>query len=198
VGTGCVALAVRLDDGPAPGREIDTLVPTGAGAPRFAVGFAVVLAYGGGDDPAAAADPGSYQVVDLQRDGSLLVLGGVFALAVVALGRWQGLRALVALGLTLGVLAVFVLPSIAAGAAPVAVALVASGLLVGIVLPLTHGLSARTATAALGTLVSLGLIGVLALLFAASTRLTGTGDQHGELAAVFGPGLDLRGSCSPA
>ena len=39
--------------------------------------------------------------------------------------------------------------------------------MVGVVLPLTHGLSARTATAALGTLASLGLIGVLALLFSA-------------------------------
>ena len=192
-GSECVALGVRLDGGPAAGTVIDTVVPAGAGAPRFAVGDGVVLSYGGGDDPSAAADPSSYQVVDLQRGTPLAVLGIVFAAAVIALGRWQGLRALVALGLTLGVLAVFVLPAIAVGSPPVAVALVAAGLVVGIVLPLTHGWSARTATAALGTLASLALIGVLAVVFAGTTRLTGVGEQPGELAAVLGPGLDLRG-----
>ena len=128
--------------------------------------------------------------MDFQRGGPLAVLGVVFAVAVVALGRWQGLRALVALGLTLRVLAGFVLPALAVGSPPLAVALRAAGLVVGIVLPLTHGWSARTATAALA---SLELIGVLAVLFAATTRLTGLGEQAGELAAVLGPGLDLRG-----
>ena len=192
-GSECVALGVRLDGGPAPGTVLDTVVPAGTGAPRFAVGDGVVLSYGGGADLAAATDPSSYQVVDFQRGPSLAVLGAVFGLAVVALGRWQGLRALVALGLTLAVLALFVLPALAVGSAPVAVALTAAGLVVGIVLPMTHGCSARTATAALGTLASLGLIGVLAVLFAATTRLTGLGEQPGELAAVLGPDLDLRG-----
>lgn len=188
-GEGCVAVTLRLQDGPAAGSTIVTLAPTTPGSPRFAVGDAVVLGWGGGDP----ADPLTYTIVDFQRGLPLLLLGGLFALAVLLLGRWQGLAALVALGATLGVLAVFVLPALATGGPPVPVALTASGLIVGIVLPLMHGLSARTATAALGTLASLGLIGVLALVFAALSRLTGLGEEASELAGVVGPGLDLRG-----
>ncbi|WP_243417939.1 YibE/F family protein [Actinomycetospora cinnamomea] len=188
-GEGCVAVTVRLDSGPAPGTRIATLAPSTPGSPRFAVGDPVVLAWSGGDP----ADPLGYTLVDFQRGPPLLLLGGLFALAVVLLGRWQGLRALVALGVTLGVLAVFVLPALATGASPVPVALIACGLIVGVVLPLTHGASARSATAALGTLASLALIGVLALLFAAASRLTGLGEEASELAGVLGPGLDVRG-----
>ena len=188
-GEGCVAVTVRLQDGPVAGSTVVTLAPTTPGSPRFAVGDPVVLGWAGGDP----ADPLTYTLVDFQRGSPLLLLGGLFALAVLLLGRWQGLAALVALGATLGVLAIFVLPALATGSAPVPVALTASGLIVGIVLPLTHGLSARTATAALGTLASLGLIGVLALLFAALSRLTGLGEEASELAGVLGPGIDLRG-----
>jgi uncharacterized membrane protein len=53
-----------------------------------------VLSWSGGD----ADDPGSYQVVDFQRGGSLWWLAGLFAAAVLALGRWRGLAALAALG----------------------------------------------------------------------------------------------------
>ncbi|MEJ2859766.1 YibE/F family protein [Actinomycetospora flava] len=188
-GEGCVAVTLRLDEGPAAGSTIVTLAPATPGSPRFAVGDPVVLGWAGGDP----ADPLTYTIVDFQRGAPLLVLGAAFALAVLLLGRWQGLAALVALGATLGVLALFVLPALATGSPPVAVALTASGLIVGIVLPLTHGPSARTATAALGTLASLGLIGVLAVLFAATSRLTGLGEESSELAGVLGAGLDVRG-----
>ncbi|WP_433803360.1 YibE/F family protein [Actinomycetospora sp. CA-084318] len=188
-GTGCFPLQVRLDEGPASGRTIDTLLPGGPATPRFADGDAVVVAWSGGDP----ADASGYQVVDRQRGGSMLLLAGVFALAVVLLGRWQGLAALGALGITLVVLGLFVLPALLTGAPPVPVALVASGLIVAVVFPTIHGFSARTATAALGTVVSLGLIGVLALVFGGLTRLTGLDDSSTELIGVLGAGIDARG-----
>ncbi|MCD2185753.1 YibE/F family protein [Actinomycetospora soli] len=188
-GAGCFPLQVRLDEGPASGRTIDTLLPGGPATPRFADGDAVVVAWSGGDP----ADASGYQVVDRQRGGSMLLLAGVFALAVVLLGRWQGLAALGALGITLLVLGLFVLPALLTGAAPVPVALVASGLIVAVVFPTIHGFSARTATAALGTVMSLGLIGVLALVFGGLTRLTGLDDSSTELIGVLGAGIDARG-----
>lgn len=188
-GTGCFPLQVRLDEGPASGRTIDTLLPGGPATPRFVDGDAVVVAWSGGDP----ADASGYQVVDRQRGGPLLLLAGVFALAVVLLGRWQGLAALGALGVTLLVLGLFVLPALLTGSAPVPVALVASGLIVAVVFPTIHGFSARTATAALGTVVSLGLIGVLALVFGGLTRLTGLDDSSTELIGVLGAGIDARG-----
>ncbi|GAA3235266.1 hypothetical protein GCM10017691_32510 [Pseudonocardia petroleophila] len=186
---GCVALVVRMADGPLPGRDLVQVVPVEPGTPTIGVGDDVVLGYSGGD----ATDPGSYQVVDFQRGGSLLWLTGLFAAAVVVLGRWRGLAALGALVLSFVVLLGFVLPAILAGSNPLAVAVVGSCLIMFAVLYLTHGPSARTSTAVLGTLVSLALIGVLGALFSVAARLTGLDDQTTTLIASLGTGVDARG-----
>ncbi|GAA4847981.1 hypothetical protein GCM10025787_33170 [Saccharopolyspora rosea] len=186
---GCVALRVTLQDGPAAGRTIEQVVPTDPSTPRFAVGDDVVLSYTGG----STTDPASYQVVDYQRGGPLLVLALVFAAAVLVLGRWQGFAALVALGLSFVVLVGFVLPAILAGEDPLLVAVVGAGLIMFAVLYLTHGFSARTSTAVLGTLLSLGLIGLLSALFAAWTRLTGLDEDTASLIGALGTPIDARG-----
>ncbi|HWN27335.1 MAG TPA: YibE/F family protein, partial [Actinomycetospora sp.] len=48
-GEGCVAVTVRLADGPAAGTTVVTLAPASPGSPRFAVGDPVVLSWAGGD-----------------------------------------------------------------------------------------------------------------------------------------------------
>jgi uncharacterized membrane protein len=148
-----------------------------------------VLGWSGGNPD----DPGSYQIVDFQRGGSLAWLAVLFAAAVLVLGRWRGLAALAALAVSFAVLLLFVLPAILAGHSPLAVAVVGAGVIMFAVLYLTHGLSARTSTAVLGTLVSLALIGVLGAAFSAAARLTGLDDQTTALVASLGVGIDARG-----
>ncbi len=186
---GCVVLGVRMQDGPRPGQTIQQVVPTDPGSPRFAVGDRVVLSYAGANPD----DPTSFQVVDFQRGAPLLVLALVFAAAVIVLGRWQGLAALVALGLSFVVLVGFVLPAILAGQDPLLVAVVGAGLIMFVVLYLTHGFSARTSTAVLGTLLSLALIGVLSAAFSAATSLTGLDEDTSSLMGVLGAPIDARG-----
>jgi uncharacterized membrane protein len=153
------------------------------------VGDDIVLAYSGGEP----TDPGSYQVVDFQRSGALAWLAVLFAGAVLLLARLRGLLALGALVLSFVVLLGFVLPAILDGRDPLAVAVTGSGLIMFAVLYLTHGFSARTSTAVLGTLVSLALIGVLGTAFSAAARLTGIDDQTATLIASLGTGVDARG-----
>jgi uncharacterized membrane protein len=187
----CVALSLLLSSGPAAGKGIVSVVPVEPSTPRFAVGDKVVLGYNGGDP----TDTGSYSVDDFQRGGSLWVLGLVFAAAVIALGRWRGLAALGALGVSFVVLIGFVLPAILDGRNPLAVAVVGACLIMFAVLYMTHGLSARTSTAVVGTLVSLGLIGVLGEIFATASRLTGLDDETQHLVGSLGAAspLDPRG-----
>jgi uncharacterized membrane protein len=185
----CVALVVRMADGPMPGRDLVQVVPVEPGSPTFAVGDRVVLAWSGADPN----DPGSYQVVDFQRGAPLGWLAAIFAGAVLLLGRWRGLAALAALVLSFAVLLLFVLPSILAGHDPLAVAVVGSCLIMFVVLYLTHGPSARTSTAVLGTLLSLALIGGLGAAFSVAARLTGLDDQTSNLIATLGTGVDARG-----
>ncbi|NMH81117.1 YibE/F family protein [Pseudonocardia xinjiangensis] len=186
---GCVALVVRMADGPMPGRDLVQVVPVEPGSPTFAVGDQVVLSWSGADPN----DPGSYQVVDFQRGAPLGWLAAVFAGAVLVLGRWRGLAALAALALSFVVLLMFVLPAILDGHNPLAVAVVGSCLIMFVVLYLTHGPSARTSTAVLGTLLSLALIGALGAAFSAAARLTGLDDQTSNLIATLGTGVDARG-----
>ena len=185
----CAQLDVRMTDGPRAGATLAQLVPLEPGTPRFTVGDPVVLGWSGGNPD----DPASYQVVDFQRSGSLLWLAGLFAAAVIVLGRWRGLAALAAMVVSFAVLLLFVLPAILDGRNPLAVAVVGAGVIMFAVLYLTHGFSARTSTAVFGTLASLALIGVLGVGFSAAARLTGLDDQTTTLVASLGTGVDARG-----
>jgi uncharacterized membrane protein len=189
-GTGeCLLVTVKMTEGEASGRSITVPVPNEPATPKFAVDDAVVLAYAG----ANPTDPQSYQLVDFQRGVPLAVLAALFAIAVLLLGRWQGLKALGALVLSFVVLILFVLPAILAGEDPLLVAVVGAGLIMFVVLYLTHGLTARTSTAVLGTLVSLAIIGALGSLFSAFSKLTGLDEDTANLVALLGRGIDTRG-----
>jgi uncharacterized membrane protein len=185
----CLVVGVRMSDGDAPNREIRTVVPLEPSSPRFTVDDEVVLAYAGGNP----ADGGSYQLVDFQRGVPLVLLAALFAVVVLVLGRWQGLKALLALGLSFAVLALFVLPAIIDGENPLLVGIFGAGLIMFAVLYLTHGLTARTSTAVLGTMVSLAMIGVLGAVWAAFAKLTGLDDDTATLVGVLDKPIDTRG-----
>ena len=185
----CAGLTVRMADGPRAGRDLVQLVPVEPGTPRFAVGDPVVLGWSGGNPD----DPASYQVIDFQRGGALGWLAALFAGAVLLLGRWRGLAALAALAVSFAVLLLFVVPAILSGRSPLAVAVVGAGVIMFAVLYLTHGITARTSAAVLGTLVSLTLIGALGVGFSAAARLTGLDDQTNTLIGSLGTGVDARG-----
>jgi uncharacterized membrane protein len=188
---GCTALSLLMSDGPAVGKGIVSIVPVEPSTPTYTVGNRVVLAYSGGDP----TDTASYQVVDFQRGFSLWLLGLLFAASVIVLGRWRGVAALVALGVSFAVLVGFVLPAILAGRSPLAVALVGSCLILFAVLYISHGMTARTSTAVLGTVVSLALIGVLSWAFTKAAQLTGLDDSTQNLIAALGGNtrVDPRG-----
>ncbi|QWF84227.1 YibE/F family protein [Amycolatopsis sp. CA-230715] len=185
----CMTTEVKMTDGAAAGQTLKLVIPVEPSTPRFSLNDSVVLAYNGGD----AHDPNSYQLVDFQRGLPLLVLAAIFAVAVIVLGRWQGVAALIALGLSFVVIALFVLPAILAGENPLLVAIAGAGVIMFIALYLTHGLSARTSVAVLGTMVSLALIGGLSAVFSAAASLTGLDDATSTLIGSLGHGIDARG-----
>jgi uncharacterized membrane protein len=185
----CISLDVQLTDGDSPGVTIQQVLPDEPSTPRFTVGDHVVLAYTGGNP----SESGSYQVQDFQRGTSMLWLVALFVAAVLLLGRWRGLASLVALGFSFLVLVVYLFPALLTGRDPVTVGVLAASVIMFGVLYLTHGVSARTSSAVLGTVLSLTLIGVLGIAFSAATQLTGLDDDTGNLIRVLGHGVDARG-----
>jgi uncharacterized membrane protein len=67
-----------------------------------------------------------YSLADFERKAPLLWLGLAFAALVLVTGRWEGLRALIGLAVSLAIVVVFVVPAILDGSSPPGVALIGS------------------------------------------------------------------------
>ncbi|MFU8870894.1 YibE/F family protein [Micromonospora sp. SL4-19] len=186
----CGTVTVAAEQGPDAGRQVEAPVPAGPGAPRVEVGDRIVLV-----ELTDPADPTtkSYHIAEHQRGTPLVWLAVLFAVAIVAFGRWRGLAALGGLVASFAVLLGFVLPGIGAGQPPLLVAIVGSALIMFVVLYLTHGISAQTSVAVLGTLGSLVLTGVLGALATAATHLTGFGSEDATTLSMFQQDVDLHG-----
>ena len=185
----CSDVRVRITSGPDRGgsARLPELI-LGADVPRLERGDRVVLART--EDPTGRVD---YYFSDFQRRTPLVALALLFAVLVVAVARWRGLAALIGLATTWVVLLWFVLPAVLDGESPLAVALVGSSVMMLCVMYLTGGFNARTTTAVLGTLASLGLTGALASVFVAASHLTGLSSEEGIYLQTVGGRVNLSG-----
>ncbi|MEV4661160.1 YibE/F family protein [Micromonospora echinofusca] len=186
----CGTVTVRVEDGPDAGQQVQTPVPAGPGAPTVAVDDEIILV-----ELIDPADPtaSSYNIAEHQRGKPLIWLVALFAAAIVAFGRWRGLAALAGLAASFAILLTFVLPGIGAGSPPLLVAVVGAALIMFVVLYLTHGVTAQTSVAVLGTLGSLVLTGVLGTIATAATHLTGFGSEDATTLSMYQADVDLHG-----
>lgn len=183
----CKRATIRVDTGDDKGRTFDEIVQPDQSR-QLHEGQKVVVAY----EPSAPKDL-QYSVTDINRRLPLALLAGIFALAVVVVGRLRGLMALVSLAISFLLLNFFILPAILQGSNPLLVAVIGSSAIMLIALYLCHGLSARTSVAVLGTLISLLLIGVLGSLFIGWAALTGNTDDNTGLIHGLYPSIDMSG-----
>lgn len=183
----CKKATIRVDSGKDKGRTFVEIVQPDQSR-QLVQGQGVVVAY----EPSAPEDL-QYSVTDVDRGFPMALLAGIFALAVVAVGRMRGVMALISLAISFVVLNFFVLPAILQGSNPLAVAVVGSSAIMLIALYLCHGLSARTSVAVLGTLISLLIIGVLGSLFIGWAALTGNTDDNTGLIHGLYPSIDMSG-----
>lgn len=183
----CEKAGIEVTSGKDKGRIfIEVVQPD---APRqLREGQGVVAAYA----PDAPHDL-QYSVTDVNRKFPMALLAGIFAVAVVVVGRLRGVMALVALALSFAVLTLFILPAILQGSNPLLVAVVGAGAIMLIALYICHGLTARTSVAVIGTLISLLLIGLLGSLFIGWASLSGNTDDSTGLIHSLYPHIDMSG-----
>ncbi|MDX2695967.1 YibE/F family protein [Streptomyces ipomoeae] len=183
----CKKATIRVDTGKDKGRTFTEIVQPDQSR-QLKQGQEVVVAY----EPAAPKDL-QYSVTDVNRKFPMALLAGIFALAVVVVGRLRGVMALIALAVSFLVLTFFILPAILQGSNPLVVAVVGASAIMLIALYMCHGLSARTSVAVLGTLISLLLIGVLGSMFIGWAALTGNTDDNTGLIHGLYPDIDMSG-----
>jgi|GEM_PF-135505 len=184
---------VRILDGPHANEVLDAYLAGPGGTQdtsTYAAGQEVVVTF-----TVQADSPEPYiEVSDHWRIPQLGLLGLLFAAAVVFVGGWHGVRALVALGLTGVVILKILIPAIIAGVPPVPLAIGVASAVTIVTILLTEGWTWTSLAAILGTMSALA---ITALLAAAATAFLGftytAGSDLAFLTIPGGAGLDLRG-----
>ena len=178
---------VTIIDGPHAGETLEAYLQGPAGQqeiPDYAVGDEVVVSLSEGPESTFVA------VSDRYRIPLFVGILGVFALGVILVGGWRGIRSLLALALTLGVVTRIVVPLLLRGVDPVVLAVVAaSGVTLATVL-LTEGLRPASIAAVGGTFAALALTALLAQVVSGLADFT---QYQGQEAAVFLQSLGLEG-----
>jgi uncharacterized membrane protein len=114
-----------------------------------------------------------YSFSDFQRQQPMLWLLALFAVVVLAAGRFHGLRALAGLAASLATVIFFVVPAITDGRPPLQVAAFGALGVMLATIPLVHGGGAKSLAACLGTAFALLLTLGLADLFTSLAHLSG-------------------------
>jgi uncharacterized membrane protein len=187
-GIRCTQVDFRVTGGSSEGDESTLQIPVTESSVRLDPGDDVVLGY----QPEVEREF-QYRFADFQRRTPLLVLWVLFVAAVVALGRWQGVRALAGLVVTGVVMVAFLFPSILDGNDPTAAACVAAVAIAVVALYLTHGISERTTVALLGTFGALALTAGLAAAFSSAARFTGFVTEDAFYLQVASSQVDIAG-----
>jgi uncharacterized membrane protein len=183
---------VLLLEGPAAGQVIDAYLQGPGGqqdSNTYRVGEDVVVTITDSPDgqPFAA-------VSDRWRLPQLLILALVFVVAVVIVGGWRGVRALLALALTIAIILKVLIPLLVNGVPPIPAAVVIATFLTILAIGLTEGPNRTSVAAILGTSGALALTALLAAVATSFAGFTNTlGSELVSLQLPNGEGLDLRG-----
>ncbi|GAB4589700.1 YibE/F family protein [Nocardia sp. IFM 10818] len=184
----CQRSIVAIESGPDEGKRTLFEIAPGPGQPDLRVGDEIRIVRS--TDPTGAP---IYGFDDYSRGLPLTVIVIAFAVVIVAVARWRGLRALIGLVFAFAVLVKFLLPALLDGKPAIPVALVAGALILYVVLYLAHGLNLRTSSALLGTLTSMGLAAFLSWLTLKVTHLTGLSEEQNTNVATYLEHVSITG-----
>ena len=116
--------------------------------------------------------------IDYERRGSLVWLFAAFVLVSVLISGWKGVRSLIGILFSLGIIIFFIIPQILAGKDPVLVSILGSFVFLSVSMYLVYGWTLKTHAAVTGILIALFITGLLSAFFIDFTRLTGFGDEN--------------------
>jgi len=132
--------------------------------------------------------------VDYVRTTPILWLTAIFALAIILISTWKGLRALLSMAFSLYIIIGYIIPHILIGEDPLRVSIIGSIILLAVSLYLTYGWTLKTHAAVISMALVLLLTGALSGLFVVFAKLNGTGDENVMfLMQLMDTPINLRG-----
>lgn len=127
-------------------------------------------------------EDGSGQIATIKieeraRDWVVYVMAGLFTGIMVMIGRKQGLKALISLIVTIGLIFFVYIPLTLKGFSPILLSIFISALAISVTLLIISGNHKKTWVAIGGTISGVVVAGILALLFGQMGKLTGLGSE---------------------
>ncbi|MDP2776004.1 MAG: YibE/F family protein, partial [Anaerolineales bacterium] len=116
--------------------------------------------------------------VDYVRAAPILWLTAIFAIAIILISSWKGVRALLSMAFSLYIIIGYIIPHILIGEDPLRVSIIGSIILLAVSLYLTYGWTLKTHAAVISMMLVLLLTGALSGLFVVFAKLNGTGDEN--------------------
>jgi uncharacterized membrane protein len=193
-GQRCQLVTAQIESGREKGKHIHLQLDAGGFDPAVSPGDHIRVAKAPKPPPGqqAVAGPG-YTLQDFERRDPMLILAGLFVLVVLAFARWRGALSLVGLAISLVIVLVFVVPAILDGKSALLVAVVGSSAVAFTTIPLAHGWGAKSLSALLGSLASLILTALLAVLFTKAAHLTGLSSEEAIFLQIGNADVSLQG-----
>lgn len=110
---------------------------------------------------------------DYERRPALFFTIGLFVVILLFFTRWQGVRALLSLAVSIAAIFLLLIPALLAGYPPVATIIGIAGMVLFVVLFGTHGINARSGIAFIGTLSSVIITGLFTIIMMGYLKFTG-------------------------
>lgn len=118
---------------------------------------------------------------DLLREKGLIYLGVLTLFLLLIIAKKQGIRTIIALLLTMGIIFFYLIPEIAEGAAPIQTAVLTSLVLIVIIQGIIGGFKIKSLAAIIGTAAGVICAGALAYIFGNLVELSGLSSEEARL-----------------
>ncbi len=130
-----------------------------------------------------------YYVTDYVRRGNLYVLGIIFSIIVIIIGKWKGVRALISLVGSFVIIMGFIIPRILAGSSPLLIGLIGALAILLFIIYATEGFNKKSHVAVLSIFICLLITYLLSVAFGSLTRLTGMAQEEVMYLVGIGHGI---------
>ena len=159
-------------------------------------GEKVILHTEANTDVVATVNDVDFFIADIKRDNQIWLYAGIFCALLILIGRKKGLRSIISIIATLGLIFAVLVPMVLNGFCPIASAVLTGILSTVITIYLVGGLNSKSSSAIIGTSVSLIFAGLLSLIAIHFAHLTGFAGEENMFLYTVRPDLSFTGILS--
>ena len=138
----------------------------------------------------------NFYIADIKRDNQLWFFAGLFSLLLILIGKKKGIRSIISIVATIGLIFIILVPSILHGISPILASVLTGILSTIITIYLVGGFNSKSTSAIIGTSSSLIFAGLLSICAIYCAHLTGFAGEENMFLYSVRPDLNYAGLLS--